>query len=235
MTFSNKTSSNESLSAFLDGELPEDQMEEVRDAVADDPDLARRLAQLSEVDRLVRMHAEAIDTVPTPDSINRLLAQDNVVDLSLWNRTCAVIGKHAALAASLALLIGFSAGYIGGSGTPHSSPSYMVWLDTAVSGTPVVTDADTQLTARFTFVDRQQRYCRQFQLQSGSVVSENVACREQEGWTLVATARTSHVFPADEYQLASGGALLDSALDAMMPGSAMSLEEEQALIRAQWQ
>ncbi len=44
------TISDEQLSAFLDAELPEDEMELVRQGLIDDENLANRLAELAMVD-----------------------------------------------------------------------------------------------------------------------------------------------------------------------------------------
>jgi hypothetical protein len=226
---------DETLSAFLDQELPEPQMQQLRDAIAGDPALSERLAQLAAVDSLVKRHAKAVDGSAIPDGVKRRLAPDNVLHPGVWRRARVLLREHSALAASLALLVGFSAGYLGGSGVPADSAVPAAWLDSITSGREVAIDGDRQLLTRFSFVDNQQRYCRQYQLQSGSVVSENVACRQESDWVLMASAQISSVYPADEYQLASGTKLLDSTLDAMMRGQAMSLEDEEQLIRQRWQ
>jgi len=228
------TISDETLSAFLDRELSDDKMAHVRDAIAVDPAVAERVAQLASVDALVRKHADAMSTKEMPENITRLLAPNNVVDLSLWNRTRRILQEHAALAASLALLVGLSAGYLGGSDSPATRPDLATWLDSAISGETVTVDSDTRLLARFTFIDNQQRYCRHYQLQTEDAVSENVACRHHDGWELVATAQTSRIHQANDYQLASSTALLDSTLDVMMQGQALSLDDETQLIQQRW-
>ena len=45
---------DQTLSAFLDNELPANEMEAIRNAIAEDEQLALRLAELSEVDMLVK-------------------------------------------------------------------------------------------------------------------------------------------------------------------------------------
>ncbi|MBA6363688.1 hypothetical protein H4J42_08025, partial [Colwellia sp. BRX8-8] len=89
---------NEILSAFLDAELSEEAMEEVRCALETDDDLVMRLADLSQVDHWVDENAAIIDSTTMPDGI-LLLAQtldkkiaenkedqtpENVVSLSRW-------------------------------------------------------------------------------------------------------------------------------------------------------
>jgi len=235
--------SDEQLSAFLDQELSDKEMTQIREALSVDPDLADRLAELAVTDELVRAHASAIDSVPMPDSITRLLKPAKVVELSLWRpwwrRTHQRITEHAALAASVALMLGLGFGYLIPTDAPAGSadpdwPRLAAYLETAPSGTSFKVTADTQLVNRFSFVDRQDTYCRQFTLQSASTASENVACRVNGGWELIASAQTSRVYNQAEYTLASGAALLDSTLDAMMSDQALSLDEESALIRQRW-
>jgi len=235
--------SDEQLSAFLDRELPDKEMIQIREALSVDLDLADRLAELAVTDELVRTHASTIDSVPIPDSITRLLKTNKVVDLSWWRRTHQQITEHAALAASVALLLGLGFGYLIPAGSPGGSPAGSAdpdwqrlasYLETAPSGTSLTVTADTQLVNRFSFLDQQDAYCRQFALQSAGTVSENVACRVDGAWELIATAQTSTVYHQAEYSLASGAALLDSTLDTMMAGQALSLAEEAALITRRW-
>jgi len=179
-------------------------------------------------------------------------APDNVVQLSGWQRRRQQagrwIGQHAALAAGIALVIGFTGGQfldtgstLGNSGEPAATLMAINMdagvsdaLDTTPSGEPQRINDNTSMLSRFSFVDRQSRHCRQFVLESGSSTSENIACRTGPNWQLVASARVTSA-GAGEYQTASGGSLLDSTLDIMMPGNALSLEEENALIGTRWQ
>lgn len=227
--------SDETLSAFLDGELSRQERTEVEEAISTDPALADRLASLASADELVRVRASAIDSVPLPGSVTRLLQPDNVVSIAWWRRAGRQLREHAALAAAIALLIGFSAGQLFpgnpmyGDGSWQQAASH---LDHIGSGESTVIGADTRLLSRFTFRDQQGRYCRQFLLESPEQVSENVACRSGGNWERIATVQTSGI--ADDYQPASGTHLLDSTLDELMQGRALGLEEEAALIRGQW-
>ena len=231
--------SDEQLSAFLDQELSASEMMQIREALSVDLALADRLAELAVTDELVRAHASAIDSVPMPDSITRLLKPNKVIDISWWRRTHQQITEHAALAASVALMLGLGFGYLIPADTPAGSadPDWQLLashLETAPSGTSLRVTADTQLVNRFSFVDQKDTYCRQFALQTASNVSENVACRVNGGWELIASAQISRVYNQGEYSLASGTGLLDSTLDAMMSGQALSLEDEAALIEQRW-
>ncbi len=231
--------SDEQLSAFLDQELLDKDMARIRAALSVDLTLADRLAELAVTDELVRAHASTIDSVPLPDSITRLLKTNKVVELSWWRRSHQQITEHVAMAASVALMLGLGFGYLI-SGNTAGTPTDTDWqhlasyLDTTPSGTSLAVTADTQLVNRFSFLNQQDTYCRQFELQSASTVSENVACRVDNEWELIATAQTSRVYKQAEYSLANGAALLDSTLDVMMAGQALSLSEEAALIARRW-
>lgn len=227
--------SDETLSAFLDGELSRQEKAEVEQALGADPALADRLAALASVDELVKARARAVDTAPLPDSVTRLLQADNVVSMAWWRRVRQQIREHAALAAAIALLVGFSAGQLFPDATLDHDGSWQqaaVHLDRVASGESVDVGADTSLLSRFTFRDQQGRYCRQFLLESPDQATENVACRGGEGWERIASVQSTGI--AEDYQPASGARLLDSTLDELMQGRALGLEEEMALIRGQW-
>ena len=70
----NLTISDEVLSAFLDAELPEQQMEQIREALLEDDNLANRLADLAMVDEVIATKYDKINQQPLPAAINELLA-----------------------------------------------------------------------------------------------------------------------------------------------------------------
>lgn len=241
---------DEMLSAYLDNELSEQDRAMLEASLRDDVEAADRLAQMASINALLGKHAAMIDTLPMPESVLAMLRQDspsasasNVVELSRFRqarqRVMHVVREHAALAASLALLLGFAGGQIlptdnSDPGTGSVSGAVFAALDTVPSGQQLNIDAGTHLTARFSFQDTQSRFCRQYVLQDGQGSSENIACRDQNEWTLVASALTSAVASSAQYQPASGPRLLDNMLDAMMQGSALSQAEEQTAINNQW-
>ncbi|MDP2126441.1 MAG: zf-HC2 domain-containing protein [Pseudohongiella sp.] len=243
---------DEMLSAYLDDELSDQDRALVRTALGADAKAADRLAQLASVNALVGRQATLVDQLPMPQSVLSLLREDkhvvadNVVELSGFRqarqRVMHVMREHAALAASLALLIGFASGQLlpllgNNPENSHtdSSPAIYAALDIVPSGQQLSIDDNTSVTARFSFLDTQSRLCRQFVVQDTQGSSENLACRDKDQWTLVATARSSAVANSAQYQPASGPRLLDNILDAMMQGSALSQAEEQSAISNRWQ
>lgn len=250
------TINDEMLSAYLDNELSEHDRALVQASLRDNKAAADRLAQLASVDALIGQQAALIDQMPMPASVLAMLGaapapaassrstNSNVVELSRFRqarqRVMQVVREHAALAASLALLLGFAGGQMmptsgGDAGANDSNAAFFAALDTLPSGQQLAVDSATSLTARFSFQDTQARFCRQYQVQDAQGSSENLACREQDQWTLVASIRSSAVPATAQYQTASGPRLLDSMLDTMMQGSALSQAEEQAAIGQGWQ
>ena len=70
--------SDETLSAFLDAELPEYEMEKIRHAIALDDNIADRLAELAMVDPIVQDYYQRIDQHPVPQAILALLDETTV-------------------------------------------------------------------------------------------------------------------------------------------------------------
>ncbi|MBQ4829136.1 anti-sigma factor [Alteromonas sp. MMG017] len=70
------TISDEMLSAFLDAELSDEDMEYVRASIANDLTLSDRLASLAQVDMMVKAAADAATQKPLPNSVVALLADD---------------------------------------------------------------------------------------------------------------------------------------------------------------
>ena len=229
---------DEELSAFLDSELPGVRMEEMRETLSEDEALADRLADMVQVDTLVRSQAQAIDKQPLPDAVWRMLKPrrskaSRVVSLADWRQSMYRLGSglraQAAIAASLALVVGLVAGqWLPNGGLQDTSVATPVaaYLDRIPSGESVNVDGSTELESRFSFVDRHGLICRQYRLVTAGQASENVACREAGNWTRVATALSSQIYRADEFQTAGSEQLLESAVQNLMQGSPLSLDEE---------
>lgn len=233
---------DEKLSAFLDAELPEVEMESIRAEMAENEELSLRLAELASADRMVAAHYSAIDSRPLPRSLQDMLAEDEtakVIHLPLWRRANqrlqSQLREHAAMAAGIALSVGLAMGHWlpGGQGPERALAQA---LDTTPSGAGVELANGDQLSPRLSFINRSGEYCRQFQLQSASGASENIACRNDNGsWGLAASIKLDAVQAPGSYQPASGGRLLDSALDQMMTGDALDRQAEDQAIAREWQ
>lgn len=240
---SGRTIDDAMLSAWLDGELPEPDAREVRAALASDPRLAARLAALQQVDALVKRHAAALDATPLPSGVLAML-QDGSADSARagnvvqgpWQAWHARKPAYWALAAGLVLALAVALLQLPGL-APRTLPEladYAQQLDTHPSGSSAPVGAAT-LQTRFSFVDRNGRYCRQYQLSTADAASENVACRDGGRWSLVASLAVAAPAEADSYQPAAASLELEALLDTMMAGAALDLASESELIDANWQ
>ncbi|MAN50784.1 MULTISPECIES: anti-sigma factor family protein [unclassified Marinimicrobium] len=238
---------DETLSAFLDGELPPAEMEQVRVRLAEDPALADRLAELSAVDKLVSERAHAIDERPLPSGIQQMLAEDDakpesaqVIAFPLWRRARQALNAQTGIAAAIALAFGFGLAEVTDNvGSPQIDAFQPVAerLETLPSGTTEALPDGREITPRLTFVNRDGQHCRQYRVTGAGERSENIACRAQQteaGWEELASIRQRATEPGS-YQTASGGSLLDSALDQMMAGGIIEPEQEKQLIERDWQ
>ena len=234
------------LSAYLDGELSAQQLRDVRTALAADPALAERLEAMQRVNELVVRHAQALDASPLPSAVVDMLKADGAkpaqaattatVVQGPWQRWSRHAGVQLALAASLVLALGLTLNNLR-EPVPADLPAFAEYrqqLDTSPSGASIAVDAAT-LSSRFSFVDRNGRYCRQYQLSTATAGSENIACRTGAEWALIASLPVPVQATPDMYQPASSSAELNALLDTMMSGEALDLETEAALIERNWQ
>ncbi|KXI28203.1 anti-sigma factor family protein [Paraglaciecola hydrolytica] len=231
--------SNEQLSAFLDAELPETEMQAIRERMAQDDELAMRLAELAQVDEWVAEHASQIDQQPVPAAITKLLnVENNVVQLSAWRKVQNQLSQHAALAAGVALCFGL---VIGQSSQTESvlpeqqlSASLAEVLNTANSGDAITLTAGVKMTPRLSFVSQNGQYCRQYSVQSQAGQNDSIACHGSTGWQLAASTYSDGLSQSGEYKTASQNVLLDSVIDQLIAGPALNKQQETQAISQAW-
>ncbi|MDP5029301.1 MAG: hypothetical protein NWQ54_24615 [Paraglaciecola sp.] len=230
---------DQQLSAFLDAELPEAEMQAIRDLVADDDSLALRLAELAEVNEWVVDHARQIDQQPVPQAIKQLLATDNkVVQLSLWQKCQQQFSQHTALAAGVALCFGLILGQTSEDSQllpqPHLNTALANVLDHAGSGEMVELSEGINMTPRLSFVSHAGQYCRQYRVQMQTLQNDSIACYGADGWQLSASTYHDASLQNGEYKTASHNALLDSVIDQLIVGQALNQQQERQAIAQSW-
>ncbi|WP_417666567.1 hypothetical protein [Pseudidiomarina sp.] len=227
------------LSAFLDNELEPSEAEAIRQQLERDDALAERLSALAMVDLKVGERLDAQLQQPIPARIYALLDEPveatKVVSMGHWRQLRSAFKEHFALAAGVALIVGFGFGHW----LPGSAPSAVnhdvaVALETQPSGMPYQLDADTTLTAQLTFKDDQGDYCRQYQLAQAEQTTVAIQCRRSGEWHQIASV--SMVMQANNaaYQTASGQHVLDPLLDQMMRSAPLTPAQEKEKITAAW-
>jgi hypothetical protein len=234
---------DETLSAFLDNELTEADMEAVRDQLAADPSLADRLAELATVDAELQAHYSSIDDRPLPESVTRMLegvpsrnaapGKENVVSFPWWRS----LRGHAGKVAAAAMIAGVA--LMQWSDTPLNGdpawPAVTQVLDSQPSGEIYQVSNQATLTPRLTFRNQAGEWCRQFRLESADAASEQIACRSKAGgWEQVARAELEPSSESGNYQTASGGNILDETLDRIMANSPIGPDKESALLEQLW-
>ncbi|MCC5452215.1 hypothetical protein LMJ53_10830 [Rheinheimera sp. UJ51] len=232
---------DEQLSAFLDAALPEAEMQQVREQLALNDDLVARLADLAMVDPILQQHYSEIEQRPVPAALLALLAENdaptaandskpnNVVSMSRWRRVEQHWQRYAAAVACVALFGGYGLSQLN-----HPTSSTMLAIQPAVqqhlSQSPSgqrYQIANEQLTPQLSFVNKNGDFCRQYSVESATARTENIACQQQGEWQLKASLAFSQVSNNNGYQTASGPSALDSVLDELMAGPALTLAEEQ--------
>ncbi|GGQ31096.1 anti-sigma factor family protein [Shewanella litoralis] len=243
--------SDETLSAFLDAELPEHEMEQVRVALVDNEDIAERLAELAMVDAMVQEHYQAIDQQPIPAATQALLANvepkadnlvtnnpvtDNVVAFPWWRKAQQHVQQYAAAVAVIALIAGYGIYQIDSpSQTDLAAQNNSLLLDDIneplnhlPSGIETMLDDDSVMTIQLSFYNPQGQLCRQYARQDNSQQSSTIACEQQGQWQQIASVEyTVNPDHQAQYQTASGGSALDDVLDQLIADAPLTLVQEQ--------
>ncbi len=245
----------EQLSAYLDGELPDELMAAVKAAVTDDPKIAERVSALDMADQSVKAAYGDIADEPIPAEILALLDDEpvtnNVVPFRARISTFSVSKWAAPLAATLAMMIGLTVGRgtlvaSGDSGALYaqltgtittSSPLYDV-LESRPSAVEVRfnNDADIAIKPTLTFQTVDGQYCREFQAQSKASALRGVACRSETNWNIL-TLNQAERYDVEGYQTASGTSaeIVNQIIDTIISGDPLSSEDENKLIMLGWE
>ncbi|MEL7307120.1 MAG: hypothetical protein AAGK05_04110 [Pseudomonadota bacterium] len=226
---------DQTLSAFLDNELPANEMKAIRNAIAEDEQLALRLAELCEVDMLVKQHAAQIDIMPLSDELAQTIEQhnkENVVSLSKWQQIKLAGRKQMAVAASIAVLFTVAiASFVQQQGLEQPIANA---LDQKLSGDNTVIDTNRSLTAQLSFVNTNGDFCRQYTLYSKSTQQTHIACKQQGIWQLHASSE-QRAMSSQSYRLASKTPALDSYIDEHIQGQPLDRNAEQQALTNHWQ
>lgn len=245
------TISDETLSAFLDAELSDSEMENVRQRISEDETLVNRLAELAMVDEQVAQHYRAIDSRPMPDNITQLLGSTSVapattatvIAFPLWKKIAQGLQQHSAIAACTLLVLGFGLTQL----LPNSDKALLgnwnaiaTTLDTTASGTEQQLADGKRIKPRLTFINNDGNYCRQFMVTNARASAESIACRANNKWQPKVTVYSQGNYRSDEYQsgeyqtATNNAALLDSTLDELMNGDPFDAQQESEIMRNNW-
>ena len=230
---------DETLMALADGEITGDEAARLNDLISEDQDLAARYALFSQSAHWVKEASLANpDAAVSPDleaRIREMAASappqaDNVVPLRPLKRQWGPM----AIAASLALAVGLSAGLFLSSGAPTSQGPALTAemrdrLDTLPSGAQAEFAGGGRLTIVASFTDGAGAFCREYDTQgAGAAGYVSVACREGDAWDLRFAIATSG--GTGGYTPAASLEALDAFYAATGASQPLAAEEEQRFL-----
>lgn len=242
------TPDDELLMAYADGELDSSQRAQVEAAMRADPELARRVASHRALRERVHSSFNAVLQEPVPE---RLLAAARARDASPFStrviplRQRSVVSSRVAWWGSMAasFLLGALGWYVADGMRNHNPVlerdgrllaigRLERTLNTQLASTQ---PAEAEVRIGSSFRDREGRYCRTFQLQSGQALA-GLACREQQQWQVTTLASAENVASGGYRQAASGWpAAVTHAVDAAIAGEPLDAQAEAQALASGWQ
>lgn len=242
--------SDEILSAYIDGELGQEDQERVRTAIAADEALAARLRCLSHVDELLAEFSSTIDARPLPADVLTLLhapRPDNVVRLPRRSRGWAI----GALAAGFVLAVaigmqldtrdehGGAFDDIARVGPVEPASVLHLALEEVLSDTAHAAADEPALTVTpvLSFVSTQQQFCREFRVDAGSRAARGLACRRDGRWEALKVIGVGAANDgSSDYATATAAtdADFDAFVDALVADAPLGTDAEARLLREGW-
>jgi len=248
-----KKISDEMIMAYVDGELDQDQAVSVGQALAEDPELARRAEIFSESAAALRVFDAPLDEeVP-----EQLLATVREVPAGSWssrlsarvNRLFAGLVPRPlpALAAVLLLVLGGWLSYQGlhepggVQGYPSfvDTPSLSHILETVPSGQEASAANRITVMPLLTFAEKNGTFCRRFDILRGpEILGSGIGCRTgQQEWKVLAfqSLKQGESSPDRQgYELAGSEDSLDAFMEQHRRGPILSVREEQNALQRGW-
>lgn len=241
--------SDEQLSGFLDGELPEQDMDALSRDLESDPALVARIERLNAANAAYVDAIGAIDRAPMADGLKAAIATPGTAKVIAFRPRglMGFISEHRAIAASLvcAAAVWSVMSTVSPGGTPGpfapgadgvvlaGSPLHQL-LESAPTG-QASKEGSATATPRLTFAADDGTFCRQYEVATNEGLSAAIACREDRTWrTQVAAYGLAK--PAGDFQTASASRApaLEAFLDERLSGAPMNAGEEAELLRSGW-
>lgn len=251
--------SDETLCAYLDGELDAAERAALEQALATDEGLRRRLDQFRGVTQLMQEEFAGRGAEPVPEALLKAArdlahgqgAATNVTAFPKKQRAVAPSRWQLPLAAAIALVVGGVAGGAfqaardeAGLGAQiatldagqilPSNPLHGA-LEKAASGETVTTADASRMRLILSFAAKDGRFCREFDVATRKAASVGVACRENGAWRmevlLAAKPQDNGAYtPASGYNTQA----FDDVVTSLMKDAPLGKDQERALIGRGW-
>ncbi len=259
------------LMAYMDGELSPARAREIEEQLAQSPDLRKQLDRMRAADAQLAKSLESTtrraarpDTMALVDDLARKLAhqesrpEDNLVPLAQPDRGARPFWKRPfvpqAIAASVALFIGFGAGNLTSRNDDTATGTYTDYamgqisprsplheaLETSASNQTVRFGPENEASATLmaTFQTAGGTYCREFTAAAPTGGNHGIACRKNGGWIIKAVIATNAPDATDSgmFVTASDATTdpIGTMIMSMMEGDALSLSDEEKAIKGNW-
>lgn len=250
-----KTITDEMLSAYLDGELGSSQNDEVHVALSSDPDLRARLHRFEQADATMRAATSNLESRQIPDRISAMLSEDeaSVANFGDYRRTdwLGVNLWPTALAASIALIVGWTAGsFYPGAPRANADDDALQLASRSLPGDPLFEaletipsgqsttfgDAGGSIQPVLSFASVSGEPCREFEAIGPKDAIRAVACREQASWRVDFAMRSASELDGNGFQTASSAdsQLVSSYISGVMDGDAFGREVESRKMANGW-
>lgn len=215
------TFDRETIGAYVDGELDEIRRRRIEAALADDPELARRIEAERKLRAMLQARFAPIADAPVPEALIAAVEQGAKVQaLPSRGRRWAPVAVAASIAALAVVGLQLRSG-----GDPNlASGTLAQALETQLAATQT---ADASVRIGFTFKTRDGAWCRTFEEHTAA----GIACRSDAGWRV--RQRESGAPQAGDYRQASSPAIAAAAQD-MAAEPPLDGEQERAVIGSGW-
>ncbi len=240
---------DEQLSAFLDGELPAQDMDALARELESDVALAARIESLGAANTAFVDAISQVDAAPMTSGLKAAMEATPAAKVIAFRPRSfvAFVAEHRAIAASLVCAVAvwgvMSSTSTGASIDPFApGPDGLVvansqlheMLESAPTGQASAIGEATAVP-RLTFAAADGAFCRQFEVMTNEATSAAIACREDQGWRTLLVAY-GLARPVGEFQTASAARspALEAFLDEHMAGAPMNAEAEAALLKSRW-
>lgn len=229
---------DETLFAWLDGELDAEQAARVAAEVAADPVLSKRVAEHRSMHARLKHAFDGLLDAPVPERFSEAVSTPAVVDFaaakrSRKGRAGAPLPRWAALAATLAV------GIFAGTMVPQGSNAPVELQDGKVYAAAALDDAlNRQLASApggdvrigLTFRDQRGAICRSFTQTAAS----GLACRDSGRWQVRGLFATPEG-QAGTYRMAAGpDPNLAALIDSTMVGGPLTADQEKSAQAGAW-